>query len=69
MMKKPNLKNPCWLQMVMISKKRIHKIKLHDIELFIQSIHIRDTKTKVIGIYQLFIKVYDMKYPIGSNLY
>ena len=50
-------------------KKLMHKINLHDIELFNQSIHIRDTKTKVIGIYQIFIKVYDMKYPIGSNLY
>ena len=50
-------------------KKLIQKINLHDVELFNQSIHIRDTKTKVIGIYQLFIKVFDMKYPIGSNLY
>ena len=50
-------------------KKLIHKISLHDIELFYQSIHIRNTKTKVIRIYQFFNKVYDMKYSIGSDLY
>ena len=50
-------------------QKLISKINSVDEEIFNQSNEILDSKTKAIGIYQLFIKLYNTGNPIGSNVF
>ena len=48
-------------------KMLLEKLSLQYLESFNQSKYVRDTKTRAIGIYQLFIKVYQTKNPIRAN--
>ena len=50
-------------------QKLISKINSVDEEFFNQSNNIKNSKTKAIGIYQLFVKLYNTENPIGTNVF
>ena len=49
-------------------EKLKEKISLQDEESFHRSNFVRDTKTRVIGIYQLFVQIYQTSSPIGAGV-
>ena len=49
-------------------QKLLNTVGLVDEEFFNQSNKIQNSKTKAIGIYQLFIKLYNTETPIGANV-
>jgi len=48
----------------------LEKIKVNDPPAFVETFHknLADTKTKVLGVFQMIVKLYNMKDPIGANI-